>query len=172
MDGTEKVTQLNRSIENNLLSQIEYLTSMLYSQLGITEEVFSGKADESTMLNYYSRSIEPILLAITQEMQRKFLTKTARTQNQSIFFHRDPFKLVPASELATIGETFTRNEILSSNEVRGIIGYKPSSQPGADELRNKNLNKESNPISPTPVTKTEGDETINDGKEKKDEKIQ
>lgn len=141
-DGTERVTQLNRPAENNLMAQIEYLTSMLYSQLGLTESVFDGTADEKTMLNYYNRTIEPILNAIVDEMKRKYLTKTARTQNQSIIYLRDPFKLVPISELADIGESFTRNEILSSNEMRGIIGYKPSNDPKADELRNKNLNEQ------------------------------
>ena len=139
-DGTEKVTQLNRPAENNLMKQIEYLTSMLYSQLGLTESVFNGTADEKEMLNYYNRTIEPILTAITEEMVRKFLTKTARTQFQSIMFFRDPFKLVPVNELANIADKFTRNEILSSNDLRAIIGYKPSKDPKADELRNKNLN--------------------------------
>lgn len=141
-DGTEKVTQLNRPAENNLMAQIEYLTSMLYSQLGLTESIFDGTADEKTMLNYYNRTVEPILSAITDEMKRKFLTKTARTQNQSIEFSRDPFKLVPVTELANIADKFTRNEILSSNEMRSVVGYKPSSDPRADELRNKNLNAE------------------------------
>lgn len=139
-DGTEKITQLNRPVENNLMKQIEYLTSMLYSQLGITQEIMNGTANEETMLNYYSRTIEPIASAITLEMKRKFLTKTARTQGQSIMFFRDPFKLVPAKELAELADKFTRNEILTSNEFRGIIGYKPSSDPKADELRNSNLN--------------------------------
>lgn len=139
-DGTEKITQLNRPVENNLMKQIEYLTSMLYSQLGITQEIMNGTANEETMLNYYSRTIEPIVSAITLEMKRKFLTKTARTQGQSIMFFRDPFKLVPAKELAELADKFTRNEILTSNEFRGIIGYKPSSDPKADELRNSNLN--------------------------------
>ena len=142
-DGTERVTQLNRPAENNLMKQIEYLTSMLYSQLGLTESVFNGTADEKTMMNYNNRTIGPILLAITSEFKRKFLTKTARTQGQSIEFFIDLFSLVPASELASIADRFTRNEILSSNEVRAIIGYKPSSDPAADELRNKNLNKAS-----------------------------
>lgn len=140
-DGTEKVTQLNRSLENNLLSQIEYLTKLLYSQLGITETILDGTADEKTMLNYYSRTIEPILAAMADEMKRKFLTKTARTQGQSIYFFRDPFKLVPVSSLAEIADKFTRNEIMTSNEVRAVIGMKPANTPEADELRNKNLNK-------------------------------
>lgn len=150
-DGTEKVTQLNRPAENNLMKQIEYLTSMLYSQLGLTESVFNGTADEKEMLNYYNRTIEPILTAITEEMVRKFLTKTARTQFQSIMYFRDPFKLVPVNELADIADKFTRNEILSSNDLRAIIGYKPSKDPKADELRNKNLNSsEDNNISEHP----------------------
>lgn len=139
-DGTEKITQLNRPAENNLLAQITYLTSMLYSQLGMTEAVFNGTANEEEMLNYYNRTIEPVSSAITDAMKRTFLTKTARSQAQSIVFFKDPFKLVPVKDLADIADKFTRNEILSSNEVRGIIGYKPSSDPKADELRNKNLN--------------------------------
>lgn len=139
-DGTEKITQLNRSVENNLLEQIQYLTSMLYGQLGMTEEIFKGNADEKTMLNYYNRTIEPILSAICDEFDRKFITKTARTQHQAIVFFRDPFKLVPVNDLAEIADKMTRNEILSSNEFRGIIGYKPVDDPRADELRNKNLN--------------------------------
>ena len=140
-DGTEHITQLNRPVENNLMKQIEFLTSMLYSQLGITQTILDGTADEKTMLNYYNRTIEPIVSAIIDEMKRKFLTKTARSQLQSIMMFRDPFKLVPVTEIATIADTFTRNEIMSSNEVRQIIGMKPSSDPQADELRNKNLNK-------------------------------
>lgn len=138
-DGTEKITQLNRPIENQLASQIEYLTSMLYSQLGMTQAILDGTADEKTMLNYYSRTIEPILSAITEEMKRKFLSKTARSQGQSIEFFRDPFKLVPTSELSELADKFTRNEIMTSNEIRQIIGMKPSNDPNADELRNKNL---------------------------------
>jgi len=140
-DGTEKVTQLNRPAENNLMAQITYLTSMLYSQLGLTESIFNGTADEKTMLNYYNTTVEPILSSITDEAKRKFLTKTARTQNQSISYFRDPFKLVPVNELANIADKFTRNEILSSNDVRAVVGYKPSSDPKAEELRNKNLNE-------------------------------
>ena len=143
-DGTERITQLNRSVENNLMSQIEYLTSMLYSQLGITQSVLDGTADEKTMLNYYNRTIEPILSAIVDEMTRKFLTKTARTQLQTISFYRDPFKLVPVSELAEIADKFTRNEIATSNEFRQTIGWKPSKDPKADELRNSNLKLPSN----------------------------
>ena len=140
-DGTEHITQLNRPIENNLMKQIEYLTSMLYSQLGITQSILDGTADEKTMLNYYSRTIEPIISAIVDEMKRKFLTKTARSQGQSFLFFRDPFKLVPINDIANIADTFTRNEILSSNEIRQLIGIKPSSDPKADMLRNSNLNQ-------------------------------
>ena len=138
-DGTERITQLNRPVENNLLKQIEYLTNTLFGQLGITEEVFKGTADEKTMLNYYNRTIEPILSAITNEFKRKFLTKTARTQHQSIEFFRDPFRLVPVNEMAEIADKFTRNEIVTSNEIRQFIGMKPSDDPKADELRNSNL---------------------------------
>ena len=143
-DGTEKIQQLNRSVDNQLMNQIEYLTSMLYGQLGITDEVIKGTADDKTMLNYYNRTIEPILAAITDEFKRKFLTKTARTQNQSIMFFRDPFKLVPVEQVAEIADKFTRNEIASTNEMRSVIGWKPVDDPRADELRNKNLNKEKN----------------------------
>lgn len=147
-DGTERVTQLNRPVENNLMGQIQYLHKMLYSQLGLTEEVFNGTADEKTMLNYNNRTVVPILTAIVSEFKRKFLTKTARSQNQSIVYFKDAFNLVPATEMANIADKFTRNEILSSNEVRAIIGYKPSPKPEADELRNKNLNKADSEISP------------------------
>ena len=140
-DGTERITQLNRSIENNLMKQIEYLTSMLYSQLGITQSILDGTADDKTMLNYYNRTIEPILSAIVDEMKRKFLTKTARSQLQSISFFRDPFKLVPVADISEIADKFTRNEIMTSNEIRQVIGMKPSNDPTADELRNKNLSK-------------------------------
>lgn len=155
IDGTEKIVQLNRSVENNLLSQIEYLTKNAYGQLGITEEVMNGTADEKTMLNYYNRTIEPILSAIVDAMIRVFLTKTARTQGQSIRFFRDPFRLVPVEQMAEIADKFTRNEILSSNEVRSIIGYKPVDDPRADELRNKNLNQESGDNANAPVTTRE-----------------
>lgn len=138
-DGTERITQLNRSVNNNLMSQIEYLTSMLYSQLGITQSILDGTADEKTMLNYNNRTIEPIASAIVGEMKRKFLTKTARSQLQSISFFRDPFKLVPVNEIAEIADKFTRNEIMTSNEIRQVIGMKPSDDSRADELRNKNL---------------------------------
>ena len=140
-DGTEKIVQLNRPIENNLMKQIEYLTNMLYSQLGITQTVLDGTADEQTMLNYYSRTIEPIISAIVDEMKRKFLTKTARTQMQTIKFFRDPFRLVPVGNIAEIADKFTRNEILTSNEIRQIIGMKPSDDPKADQLINSNLNQ-------------------------------
>lgn len=139
-DGTERITQLNRSVENNLLKQIEYLTEVVYSQLGVTKSVFDGTADEKTMLNYYNRTLEPILSAITDELKRKFLTKTARSQGQSIVFFRDAFRLVPVNDLAELVDKFTRNEILTSNEFRQILGFKPSDDPRADELRNKNLN--------------------------------
>ena len=138
-DGTEHITQLNRSVNNNLMSQIEYLTSMLYSQLGITQSILDGTADEKTMLNYNNRTIEPIISAIVDEMKRKFLTKTARSQHQSISFFRDPFKLVPVNDIAEIADKFTRNEIMTSNEIRQVVGMKPSDDSRADELRNKNL---------------------------------
>lgn len=142
-DGTEHITQLNRSVNNNLMSQIEYLTSMLYSQLGITQSILDGTADEKTMLNYNNRTIEPIISAIVDEMKRKFLTKTARSQRQSISFFRDPFKLIPVNEIAEIADKFTRNEIMTSNEIRQVVGMKPSDNPRADELRNKNLSEPS-----------------------------
>lgn len=138
-DGTERITQLNRPVENNLMKQIEYLTSMLYSQLGISQSILDGTADEKTMLNYENRTIEPLVSAVVDGVKRTFLSKTARSQKQSVMFFRDPFKLVPVTELATIMDTLTRNEIASSNEARQIIGWKPSSDPKADELRNKNL---------------------------------
>lgn len=141
IDSTEKITQLNRSVENNLMKHVEYLTSMLYSQLGLTAEVMNGTADEQTMLNYNNRTIEPILSAIVDEFKRKFLTKTARTQSQSIEFFRDPFRLVPVNNIAEIADKFTRNEIMTSNEIRQIVGMKPSKDPKADELRNKNLSQ-------------------------------
>ena len=145
-DGAERVTQLNRPAENNLLVQIESLTKQLYSQLGITEEIFNGTADEQTMLNYENRTLEPILSAITDSITRKFLTKTARTQGQAIVFFRDPFKLVPISKMAELADKLARNEILTSNEFRGIIGFKPSEDPKADKLLNKNLNYLGQPI--------------------------
>lgn len=152
-DGTEHITQLNRPVENNLFQQIEYLQNLLFSQLGITQGILDGSADDKTMLNYYNRTIEPILSAIADEMKRKFLSKTARTQKQSIEFFRDPFKLVPVSEIAEIADKMTRNEIMTSNEIRQVVGMKPSSDPKADELRNSNLsepsggeNPETNPL--------------------------
>lgn len=153
-DGTERITQLNRPVENNLMSQIEYLMNTLYSQLGITPEILNGTADEKTMLNYQTRTIEPILSAIVDEMKRKFLTKTARTQGHSIMFFSDPFKLVPINSIAEIADKFTRNEILSPNELRGIIGFKRVSDTQADELRNRNLNQNSDngALSPPPTT--------------------
>ena len=140
-DGTERITQLNRSVDNNLMKQIEYLTSMLYSQLGITQAILDGSADDKTMLNYYNRTIEPIVSSIVDEIQRKFLTKTAITQKQAILYFRDPFRLVPVNEIAEIADKFTRNEIMTSNEIRQIVGMKPSKDPNADELRNKNLSE-------------------------------
>lgn len=138
-DGTEKITQLNRPLENNLMAQIEYLTNMLYSQLGITKEILEGTADEQTMLNYNNRTIEPIVSAIVDEMKRKFLTKTGRSQNQSIIFFRDPFKLVPVSQIAEIADKFTRNEVMTSNEIRQVVGMKPVDDPNADKLKNANM---------------------------------
>lgn len=138
-DGTEKITQLNRPVENNLMKQIEYLTSMLYSQLGISQAVLDGTADEKEMNNYYTRTIEPIINSIVDEMNRKFISKTARAQKKKILYFRDPFKLIPISQVAEIADKFTRNEILSSNEVRQIVGRKPSKDPKADELRNSNI---------------------------------
>ena len=149
-DGTERITQLNRSIENNLLKQVEYFTNQLFAQLGITQAILDGTADEATMLNYFNRTIEPIVSAIVDEMKRKFLTKTARTQGQSIKAFRDPFKLVPVNDIAEIADKFTRNEIMTSNEIRQVIGMKPSSDPKADELRNSNIS----------AAKEEGVETI------------
>lgn len=142
-DGTERITQLNRPIENNLMKQIEFLTSMAYSQLGITQSVMDGTADDKTMLNYYSRTVEPIISAIVNGMKCTFLAKTARTQLQSILFFRDPFKLVPVNEIAEIADKFTRNEIMTSNEIRQTIGIKPSDNPKADELRNSNISEPS-----------------------------
>lgn len=146
IDATEKFTQLNRPINNTLQDQVEYLTDKLYSELGITSSILNGTADEQTMLNYYNRTIEPIISAICDEMTRKFLTVTARSQGQAIKFYRNPFKLVPVSQISEICDKFTRNEVLSSNEVRQIIGYMPSDDPAADELRNKNLNQSTEQI--------------------------
>lgn len=163
VDGTEKVIQLNRPIENNLMTQIEYLTKLLYSQLGITEEILNGTANEQTMLNYNSRTIEPIVSAIVDEMKRKFLTKTARSQNQTIQFFRDPFRLVPVNDIAEIADKFTRNEILTSNEIRQIIGMKPSNDPKADKLINSNLNQAKNATEEIPMEEMTQDETPHDG---------
>lgn len=138
-DGTEKITQLNRPVENNLMKQIEYLTNMVYSQIGMTQSILDGTADEKTMLNYYNRTVEPILAAIVDELKRKFLSKNARSRMQTVTFFRDPFKLVPVNEIAEIADKFTRNEIMTANEIRQVIGMKPSDDPRADELRNKNL---------------------------------
>lgn len=154
-DGTERITQLNRPVENNLLKQVEYLTNMAYGQLGITQAVMDGTADEKTMLNYNNRTIEPILSAIVDEMKRKFLTKTARSQNQSIEFFRDPFKLVPVNDIAEIADKFTRNEILTSNEIRQIIGMKPSDDPKADQLINSNISQPGMEDQMVPIEETE-----------------
>lgn len=140
-DGTEKITQLNRSLENNLLKQVEYLTNMVYSQLGITQSVLDGTADEKTMLNYTNRTVEPIISAIVDELKRKFITKTARSQLQSIVYFRDPFRLVPVNDIAEIADKFTRNEIMTSNEIRQIVGMQPSKDPKADELVNSNISQ-------------------------------
>jgi len=156
-DATEHITQLNRAVENNLMSQVEYLTNMLFAQLGITQAILDGTADDKVMLNYYSRTIEPILSAITDEMERKFLTKTARTQMQSIKFFRDPFKLIPVSEISEIADKFTRNEIMAPNEIRQIIGMKPSGDPTSDEIRNRNLSQ--------PVEEVEADEKLKEKEE-------
>lgn len=153
-DGTERITQLNRPVDNNLMKQIEYLTSMLYSQLGITQSILDGTADEQTMLNYYNRTIEPIVSAVVDEMKRKFLTKTARSQGQSIVFFRDPFKLVPINKLAEMADSLTRNEIMTKNEFRQVIGMKPSKDPKADRLENSNLNHKEEPVE-TPKETTE-----------------
>lgn len=163
-DATEKVTQLNRPIENNLLKQIEYLTSMANAQLGITQTILDGTADDKTMLNYYNRTIEPIIAAIVDEMKRKFLSKTARSQKQTIKFFRDPFKLVPVNEIAEIADKFTRNEITSSNEIRQFIGMPPSKDPKADELRNSNIsqpNERSQTVNPSTEDFEEGGENQN-----------
>lgn len=165
IDATEKITQLNRPLENNLLKQIEYLTSLLYSQLGITQGILDGTADEKTQLNYMNSTIEPIISAIVDEMKRKFLTKTARTQNQTIKYFKDHFKLVPVANIADIADKFTRNEILTSNEMRQIIGFKPSDDPKADELRNSNLNhpdEGKTPQQTEPQTKQESQQPVNE----------
>lgn len=155
-DGTEKITQLNRPVENNLMSQVEYLTNLMFSQLGITQKILDGTASSEVMTNYYSRIIEPIVSIIVDEVNRKFITDTGRTQGKSITFFRDPFKLVPIDKIATMADTFTRNEIMSSNEIRQVIGLKPSSDPSADQLRNKNLNaSESGPVATVDGANTE-----------------
>ena len=158
-DGTEHVVQLNRPVENNLMSQIEYLTSMLYSQLGLTQGILDGSADDKTIQNYLTRMVEPILSAIVDEIKRKFLTKTARSQKQSILFFRDPFKLVPVDKIAEMTDKFTRNEVMTSNEIRQKIGMKPSSDPKADELRNSNL---SAPAADTRVSTPKEDNNQNE----------
>lgn len=170
-DGTEHITQLNRSVNNNLMSQIEYLTSMLYSQLGITQSILDGTADEKTMLNYNNRTIEPIISAIVDEMKRKFLTKTARSQGQSISFFRDPFKLVPVNEIAEIADKFTRNEIMTSNEIRQVVGMKPSDDPRADELRNKNLSEPSGSDQQSEEMPTITDDSVEGSASDLDDKI-
>lgn len=167
IDGTEHVTQLNRPIENNLMKQVEYLTNLLYSQLGLTQSILDGTADDKTMNNYYNRTIEPILGAITEEFHRKFLTKTARTQRQAITYFRDPFKLIPVSAVSEIADKFTRNEIMSSNEVRQIIGMKPSKDPAADELRNKNLSQSKEAMADQPGNSV--NDNINEEEEMNDE---
>lgn len=170
-DGTEHITQLNRSVNNNLMSQIEYLTSMLYSQLGITQSILDGTADEKTMLNYNNRTIEPIISAIVDEMKRKFLTKTARSQRQSISFFRDPFKLVSVNEIAEIADKFTRNEIMTSNEIRQAVGMKPSDDPRADELRNKNLSEPSGSDQQSEEIATATDDSTEESASDLDDKI-
>ena len=161
IDGTERITQLNRPVENNLMKQIEYLTSMLYSQLGITQSILDGTADDKTMLNYYTRTVEPLINAVVDEMKRKFLSKTARTQKQSIMYFRDIFKLVPVNDMAEIADKFTRNEVATSNEMRQVMGWKPSKDPKADQLRNSNLN---HPDENTETIKAnEPKETVNEG---------
>ena len=156
-DGTEHITQLNRSVENNIFNQVQYLTEMLYNQLGMTKGVFDGTATEEEMLNYHSRTIEPIVSAITDEMSRKFLTKTARSQNQRIMFFKDPFSLTPTEKIADIADKFTRNAILSSNEMRAIIGYKPVDDQRADELSNKNINQSDEEMQNNPVVTSDSD---------------
>ena len=149
-DGTERITQLNRSVENNIWGEIKDLTAMLYNQLGITEAILNGTADEQTMINYYNNTIVPIMSSIADEMQRKFITRTARTQGQAIRYFRDAFKLTPVSTLAELADKLTRNEIASSNEIRAIIGWKPSDDPKADELVNSNLNQQKSEVQPAP----------------------
>ena len=162
IDSTEKVVQLNRPLENNLMKQIEYLQDLLYSQLGITQEVLNGTADEKTMLNYMNRTVEPFVSAIADEMKRKFLSKTARTQGQSIMYFRDPFKLVPVSSVAEIADKFTRNEIMTANEIRQVIGMKPSKDPKADELRNSNISQAKEDLAETHKNQEGGDRGQNE----------
>lgn len=171
-DGSERITQLNRPAENNLMAQVEYLTEMLYNQLGITKEVMNGTADEAAMVNYFNRTIEPFLTAITQAMTRSFLSRTARTQGQRVAFYRDPFKLIPVSSIAEIADKFTRNEIASANEIRSVIGWKPSDDPKADELRNSNLSapKEEAPAPPVGTPELEGSKPLAIESEKKPSK--
>ena len=164
-DGTERITQLNRPVENNLMAQIESLTKTLYSQLGINESVMDGTADEKTMLNYNNRTIEPIISAIVDEMKRKFLTKTARSQRQSIEFFRDPFRLVPVNDIAEIADKFTRNEIMTSNEIRQIIGMKPSNDPKADQLVNSNIAQPTNGMMEDPMAEEDYEEEMDEGVE-------
>ena len=161
-DATERITQLNRSVDNNLMSQIEYLTSMLYSQLGITQSILDGTADEQTQLNYLTHTVEPILSVIVDEMKRKFLTKTARSQKQTISYFRDPFKLVPVNNIAEIADKFTRNEILTSNEIRQKIGMKPSDDPKADQLVNSNISQSKDSVESIEKTNKEGEEIQNE----------
>ena len=162
-DATERITQLNRSVDNNLMTQIEYLTSMLYSQLGITQSILDGTADEQTQLNYLTHTVEPILSVIVDEMKRKFLTKTARSQKQTISYFRDPFKLVPVNNIAEIADKFTRNEIMTSNEIRQKIGMKPSDDPKADQLVNSNISQSSDSSEQTEKSNKEGEEIQNEG---------
>lgn len=169
IDGTEHVTQLNRPVENNLMKQVEYLTAQLYSQLGLTQTIMDGTADENTMNNYYNRTIEPILSAIVDEFNRKFLTKTARTQKQAIMYFRDPFRLIPVTSISEMADKFTRNEIMTSNEIRQLVGFKPSDDPNADELRNKNLSQSAKAMEEkmqgrtgTETVQNEKEETVND----------
>jgi hypothetical protein len=171
IDGTEKITQLNRPVENNFLTQIEYLTKQLYAQLGLTEEVMNGTADEKAMLNYFNRTIEPIIQAFAESMKRSFLTKTARTQKQSIMYFRDPFKLVPMEVIAEIADKFTRNEILTSNDIRQAIGWKPSKDPKADQLVNSNMPQPGTgvglgaapPVTDTSVSDSVGGDAVQSG---------
>lgn len=172
IDGTEHITQLNRSLENNFLTQIQYLVDLFYSQMGITSEIMNSTADEKTMLNYNTRTIEPIVSAIADNIKRKFLTKTARSQGQSIMFFKDPFKLVPVSDLAEIADKMTRNEIMTSNELRQVIGMKPSSDPSADELRNKNLSQPAENKQPSNVQKLIDKVSAEESKEGEEESSQ